>query len=586
MPSAISTALKHSEKHYIVEHHEAPDYYEPIGYAVTWDASRKTPMPPPSRDKVRQVLKEEAKRMAFASTRSDAYKKERWDSERPAGLSQSRAVLMPYFELNWSAPPEAAVRLRDDQKEYVANPPPTSQVRAQRRERCAERAWETGFGRPYAPLGEVPLFPSQVRPGPRPDVLQIRGEIWRPPIDENADITTVTLGVPINDTVPLGASRFYSVEVPPRVHLHVELHRYSGDPDLFVSNTFKRPTSEQNQWCSNSTEQVDEVHIEPDDPNAEPGVYNIGVYGEKHSEFRLLVTTSKPPVLLPPRAKPVHTHGFATIGKQLRRSAARLTATSSGSAPPGALLSSALQSAAAPEESFLEAGRPAARVLRAHSGAAHSGAPRHEMLLSVSRSLSTLPLPSRGRPPSSLRGPMAEVFEERRLHSSSSSRRGLRPETPPDLQWQPPEGTSWSDLPRETRLEQALNECVQVHAQVQQRLEEQLSELEQGRALRYIARTHALSAVDPGATSIYEPGTVRKGAEWMVASYGTREGEEEEEEEPAEDASEASGTPTRLAFRDHPLVLAIESKFKPTPTPAATAGRRSNHAGRSSRAGS
>ena len=89
---------------YWVEFHESA--IEKVT-APSYDASRKEPPPGPSREKLRRVLKEEAKRSAYQTLRLPAYVKATWDAPRPAGPN------LPYFDYKWSASDEPA-HVRDD----------------------------------------------------------------------------------------------------------------------------------------------------------------------------------------------------------------------------------------------------------------------------------------------------------------------------------------------------------------------------------------------------------------------------------------------------------------------------------------
>ena len=155
---------------YTVEHHRAPDAKDP---PPRWDATRQShhkwennpdvgeitailvnaPLPGPSRKKEKRILHEGALRMRYQSARVGAYCKAEWNSLRPAGLATSD---MPYFEyLDWSASPMVGARLGFDYATKLDGIPPASIARGERRERCTGRAWETGTGMPYVPLGGV-----------------------------------------------------------------------------------------------------------------------------------------------------------------------------------------------------------------------------------------------------------------------------------------------------------------------------------------------------------------------------------------------------------------------------------------------
>ena len=281
---------------YTVEHFKLPD--APPEPPPRWD--RRKPPPPPSREKIKQVLREEAQRMSHQAKMIEAYKKDHWDSLRPAGLPNGE---LPYFELDWAADKEkTAVRtylpespLKADWAPHVHRCILPSERRAQREQRCAERAWDTRPGHPYAVLGEVPLLPDMVLPGPRPKPLTIRGDIWRPPSESNGehDIRWLQPGVSLEGNVPRGSFRYFAIEARANSRLVIELKAYSGDPDLFVSQRQHRPDLENYTWRSNSIGDTEELAIEHDDPLIEHGETRgawtcyIGVFGEKQSDYQI-----------------------------------------------------------------------------------------------------------------------------------------------------------------------------------------------------------------------------------------------------------------------------------------------------------
>ena len=109
-----------------------------------------------------------------------------------------------------------------------------------------------------------------------------------------------------------------------------------------MSATRERPDAEHYTWRSNSSGDVEQVSISPDDPQAaHPGPYHIGVFGAKQSVFTLVGKFVKPQVELPPRPPKQHPRGYKEIGKHLRGSATRVTEAASGSTP-AASASSAL----------------------------------------------------------------------------------------------------------------------------------------------------------------------------------------------------------------------------------------------------
>ena len=701
LPSSITTAVFDGRKVEVVTYSD-PDA-KPLEHR--WDASRKIPPPPPSREKIKRVLAEEAQRSQFQARRVGAYCKATFDSLRPMGLASGD---LPYFELEWAANAPADVRLNLDYSTRMAVPASISTARRERGERCAERMWLSPIGRPYETLGEVPLYPAHVRPGERPKPLNIRGENWRPPYESNGedDIRLLAPGAPLEGMVPKDGMRYFACNAPKDHHVTVALEVMQGDPDLFMSAQIKRPNADRFTWRSNSSGDTDGITIEAGgahpDPNTLPegGVYYIGVFGEKQSNFKISVRYWKPQIYLPPSPRRKIGRGTQTIHKHLRRSASRLATLRSGSADPETSLSGAVAAlplsahhgadeqgrggvsdgsesegdeggancnaqgkagsgaassevpAVAQLDAHLRAGRPAAKLLRSYSELALRGAPRAATQVALSLSFETLPLrglvpheeeeeegtdggslrdrggrggerggdrgggartsgssavlkPATyaasltshkssheppGRSPGGIAGmprlasPLGQRSGQRATERSSgpagrcaggaqagagaSPERARSPPEPPlDLKWQPPKGYRWTDLPKGSRLVQALHESVELRSDLEARLERQLRELEEKRALTYIARTHALNAIDP-TTHVLEPNSVRKSTQWMLASYekNKREAEAhaaaEAAKREAEEAALAAALAAKVSFKDHPTVKKIDTKFR------------------------
>ena len=66
----------------------------------------------------------------------------------------------------------------------------------------------------------------------------------------------------------------------------MHLEALTGDPDLYVCNRDARPTHESHTWRATGVGD-DLIQIDPDEPNARPGAYFIGVFGLHASEFVL-----------------------------------------------------------------------------------------------------------------------------------------------------------------------------------------------------------------------------------------------------------------------------------------------------------
>lgn len=179
---------------------------------------------------------------------------------------------------------------------------------------------------------------------------------------------------------------------------------------------------------------------------------------------------------------------------------------------------------------------------------------------------------------------------------------GLNSEMP-ELQWHPPEGYGWEDLPKESRLQQAMTESVESRLDLTSKLRRQLGAMAGTRALRHVARTQALAHLDPLA-HVCRPIDVNRGAEAMLRTY-TLQQEMKDAEQAAEaaaaardaqeeydalhidaaleeavrnqlDAAAASAAkrdPSAL-FKHHPVITAIDRKYKEKPAPVPIAPRR------------
>lgn len=351
-----------------------------------------------------------------------------------------------------------------------------------------------------------------------------------------------------------------------------------GDPDLFVSNVYDRPDEENFVWRSMGGGEVEELTVEPDDPRGGPGTYYITVAADKASEYRIEVALVKPAIALPPRPRKPFDHGQRDICRALKEAHARRFHTAAGHVTLSSLPAT-LGAHGHAEDTVLQAGRPAAEVLRQHSSMAlHSkGVPKRQTRLALSRSLAVLPgssaaersplgggmrseplLPARprtqqthassgpagGSPPAGAssisqaegedgNGPggrdtgfgaaLAAQLELTGISRQASGEpraaptRGLK-EVVPEIAWSPPEGYSWEDLPTESRLLQVLTEGIEEKRALAAKLHEQLGALDGTRALKHAARTQALAHVDPLA-HVCRPHDVRQAANTMLRSY-------------------------------------------------------------------
>lgn len=113
---------------------------------------------------------------------------------------------------------------------------------------------------------------------------------------------------------------------------------------------------------------------------------------------------------------------------------------------------------------------------------------------------------------------------------------------------------------------ECLHHLWQVRSEMEGKLEAQLNELDRRRSLKYVARTHALAALDP-STHACQPGAMRKGSEWMLASYdkGQREAEAAAAEARRRAAEEAANKVVRVKWTDTNAVHKIDSRYKTQP---------------------
>ena len=166
MPAPAATGLSGL---YTVEFHKPPD--EGPAPQPSWDASRSSGGIQPSKEKMRRVLKEEAKRDFHRESRLLAYTRASSDSPRPAGGD------LPYFDYDWKAPDEPAYMFDDVAMGRIDHNWPFLEHKAARKARCSNTAWHSGEGKPYNALGGVPMVPAAVTRPPLPKTLQIRGDV-------------------------------------------------------------------------------------------------------------------------------------------------------------------------------------------------------------------------------------------------------------------------------------------------------------------------------------------------------------------------------------------------------------------------
>ena len=347
---------------YTVEHHkpaEAPP--EKRG----WDASRSDPPPQPSKEKLRRVLKEEAKRAAHSLARLPAYMKTTWDAPRPAGSD------LPHFDYAWSAADKPA-HIRDESQmtAHIDHARNFRVEKAERQERCSHTAWNSSLAGGYKSLGSVPLVPAAVRPSrPVPTPLTILGDAWVPAeVQTQEPPLALTPGVAVEGMVPKGGYRIYSVESLELRRITLRLHTYSGDTELFVSKTYARPDASNFTWRSLTSHAFEELIIQPDDPRGGGGTYYVSVYGGRESDFEITAEVIKPPISLPPRLSSFGTReqGYSYLSRELRSAAERVTYAAAGGSVVGRTTDT-LEDRGAHASSVIAASRQAARALRHHS---------------------------------------------------------------------------------------------------------------------------------------------------------------------------------------------------------------------------
>lgn len=625
---------------YWVEFHESPDDVVP---PPSYDASRKEPPPGPSREKLRRVLKEEAKRSAYQNSRLPAYTKATWDAVRPAGPN------LPYFEYTWTASEEPTA-LRDD-VHYAGKLDDTWSflaAKAKRIERCTHTAWHSRNTEPYDSLGNPELVPAAMKRRPISQPLTIRGDAWVPEAEKDrGELVPLVSGTPVEDYVVQTASKFFCVEAFEYCRITLRLTVHAGDPDLFVCKTADRPDADHYTWRSLEGGEYEVMHIEPDDPNGGAGTYYIAVYGNRASDFKLVAELSKPPIALPPKPPNAgFNDGYKDLHRALRASRARLTHATAG----GTNLSSVedlLSSRGQPAARVVAAARPAAKALRAYSHLAlqQQSTRDGDMSRALSQSLSSLQdetppprtAPSAARSGSTRAAPGPAVApaapapapaltapspapvsaaptlsradsephlpsshdadrplltasgsvpallrppRERRLlnegsdgatHSKAATqRRCLVPDPAPVLQWHPPRGYTWEDLPSEARLVQALNETHGAKATLVQDLQEQLGALERLRPYKHVAQTFSLASLDP-TSSLCRQQIVREGASAMLSSYARQRypaggSDEAATGQAANEAASSMPRPRkRVPFTEHAAVRIIDERYAVKP---------------------
>ena len=351
--------------HYVVEHHK-DEYTEQV--VERWDASRDVQLPQPSNEKVRRVLQEETRRSAYKDSKLLKYTKTQWDSTRPAGETPDGDTMdIAYFGLEWHATEPA--RVRDNDYEYATLPdssePTFLKELAERKVRCHGVGWASEKARAYRPLGDVPLFPAQVRRRERPGPLRILGDAWIPEKQiDRGTLIPLSSGVPLDkESVLRHGKRFYTIAVTEGRRLDIRLRVHKGDPDIYVSNVHDRPDELHFVWKSMGGGESEELIIESDDPKGGPGSYYIAIIGDQASEYRIEAELVKPRIHLPPRPPKRFDHGQREICRALREAHDRRAHVAAGYVTLSALPAQLVAGGHDPD-AVLEASRPAAACRR------------------------------------------------------------------------------------------------------------------------------------------------------------------------------------------------------------------------------
>ena len=211
-----------------------------------------------------------------------------WDvGERPA----ARMAYIEYPADARVAPVEAATRhaLAYTSAEHRTEPKYAERARRLRQTRVL--GWGSSPTAAYAPLGPPE---DESRLGPNRFVLKAREAITvvEPALAavslfaDELKPTELTPGVAVRAHVRRHQYWHAIVQVFDGLVLRVHLEALTGDPDLYVCNRDARPTHESHTWRATGVGD-DRIEIDPDEPNARPGAYYIGVFGLHASEFVL-----------------------------------------------------------------------------------------------------------------------------------------------------------------------------------------------------------------------------------------------------------------------------------------------------------
>jgi hypothetical protein len=368
-----------------------------------------------------------------------------WDvGERPGHA-------MAFFEF----PSRTPSRIRQREKLDFSSAPVRQahmkhEVRQQRLDRGARRGWHSTPTLPYAPLGEMrsdvqPLDFLLGRHGgitvvePEADRLATLEGAYKPTMINVQWRGGTAKGPALQGVVSKHGYSYFCIDKPEGKLLRVEVQTLKGDPDLYVCNKNRAPTHAEHTWRANQSGD-DIVEIDPDDPDALAGRYFIGVFGVQDTSFILHTHLTPKQVILPRTPANFRTKGFANVKREIKESIWRTRAVAHGA--------SMLEDLSGLSE------RERAMVYDSPEAAGSAWAPGGLL----------------AKPPAT---PSA---------SAEQPRRRL------EVQWQPPPGVEWSDLPRETRLRLAAGEYIESKHALEARLQRQLEAVEKNRPAKYHRR--------------------------------------------------------------------------------------------------
>ena len=399
--------------------------------------------------------------------------------------------------------------------------------RRNRHTAASQQGWGSANTQKYRPLGEVDPHLDPVRFIAARHATQLR--IVHPEAEEkeagDARLLPLMAGRRISARVHKHSYAFYSIDVQPGLVLRVKVTTLRGDPDLYVSNRTRFPTHEDHVWRATGVGD-DLIKIDPDHPDAMPGTYYVSVFGLQETDFTLEAALVPKDVKLPRRLPDFHSGAMQMLQREVAKGVQQRKALRSG----GSLLSDMTQqleeqgvrrdeltAAAAPVDAALKEadrrGRADANALaeRAGKGPPGSAAELTHATRAVHATLS------------SLLDRTLEPRDERRARGEVRPRRQPSAEREPlEPRWKPPEGLSWADMPRETRVHLASSEYRACKRDLHAQLQQQLVALAERRPAKYQLRMRTmlcLENLDPSLHLIADQRAMRGAATAMHATF-------------------------------------------------------------------